>query len=377
MLTRRFVCLALTALLLVPMIATPALAEWDEDNWLWNIIGPERLALGDEFGCHGYEGVDIREDPLVVEDCRDYLVGFTDSSRWGKNPVSFGHPNGAVMAETATSLQNAGFSIIGDMIEGDSHSLELVQRTTSLEKGQADLDALENAEADSLISIYWIARWYDVKIREDKGAISLLESQDIWFTTWGEWHGHRDSSESFNRILNSEPTTQSYQISNFDDSNWDVPGTALFEWSEAPNQILFDGESALLIPTSQRHLITGVRPIEGGALITAAPGVTIDLIFDTANVSVSKTPQTTFNGLHHSVTIVGHHVTNLHEWSSDFYNSPLRFTWLIERPAALEMNWHLPVIAIAVLIATPATIKWLVARDQESQNVGPVDTDTL
>ena len=65
------------------MIATPALAEWDEDYWLWNIIGPERLALGDEFGCHGYEGVDIREAPLVVEDCRDYLVGFADSSRWG------------------------------------------------------------------------------------------------------------------------------------------------------------------------------------------------------------------------------------------------------------------------------------------------------
>jgi hypothetical protein len=86
---------------------------------------------------------------------------------------------------------------------------------------------------------------------------------------------------------------------------------------------------------------------------------------------------TTFNGLHHSVVIVGHHVTNLHEWSSDFYDSPLRFTWLIERPAALVMDWRLPVIAVAVLIATPVTIKFLVKRDQRiSEDVGSLDSDT-
>ena len=76
----------------------------------------------------------------------------------------------------------------------------------------------------------------------------------------------------------------------------------------------------------------------------------------------------TFNDLHHSVTVVGHHVKNLHEWASDFYDSPLLFTWLIERPAALEMDWRLPIIAIAVLIATPLTIKWLVARDKSTRD---------
>ena len=52
-------------------------------------------------------------------------------------------------------------------------------------KRSANISALEDAEQDSLVSIYWIARWYDVNIREDKGAISLLRSQDVWFTTWG------------------------------------------------------------------------------------------------------------------------------------------------------------------------------------------------
>ena len=57
-------------------------------------------------------------------------------------------------------------------------------------------------------------------------------------------------------------------------------------------------------------------------------------------------------------------MTNLHDWSSDFHNSPLRFTWLIERPSALEVDWRLPIFAVAVLIATPIAIKWVVYRDQ-------------
>ena len=111
--------------------------------------------------------------------------------------------------------------------------------------------------------------------------------------------------------------------------------------------------------------MTGIRPVEGGAFVTVAPGVSVDFIFESENVSVTHTPQSTFNGLHHSVSVVGHHVTNLHDWTSDFHNSPIRFTWLIERPASLEVDWRLPIFAVAVLIATPIAIKWVVARDQE------------
>jgi hypothetical protein len=75
-------------------------------------------------------------------------------------------------------------------------------------------------------------------------------------------------------------------------------------------------------------------------------------------------PLTTFNGLHHAVTVTGHHTTNLFHWSSDFVDSQLVFTWLIERPAEIEMNWPLLVIAASVLVAAPVTIRWLVNRDR-------------
>ena len=159
------------------MTAPAVVAEWEDDNWLRNIIGPERLELGDEFGCHGFEGIDVRDDPWVIEECSDYVNRFTDASRWGSQPISFGHPNGPVTEDIARVISDAGFSIIGDRIEGDDHGLNVVERLTSLEKGQANLSALENAERDSLVSIYWIARWHDINIREDKDAISLLKSQ--------------------------------------------------------------------------------------------------------------------------------------------------------------------------------------------------------
>ena len=363
--TRRVLGLLICSIILLPITAPTVVAEWDDDNWLRNIIGPERLELGDEFGCHGFEGVDVREELWVVEECRDYLNRFTDASRWGSQPISFGHPNGPVTENVANTISEAGFSIIGDRIEGDTYGLHAVQRLTSLEKGQANISALEDAEQDSLVSIYWIARWYDVNIREDKGAISLLRSQDVWFTTWGEWHGHKESGESFENILINDSKMKTYRISTSEQTSWEVPGTAFFEWSEAPLNIQFDGQDAPIIPSDQKHLLTGVRPVEGGAFVTVPPDVSVDFVFESENVSVTHTPQSTFNGLHHSVSVVGHHVTNLHDWTSDFHNSPLRFTWLIERPASLEVDWRLPVFAVAVLIATPIAIKWVVARDQE------------
>jgi len=103
--------------------------------------------------------------------------------------------------------------------------------------------------------------------------------------------------------------------------------------------------------------------VDEGIILSISPGNQVIINFE-ENLSFTHNPLKTFNQLHHSVTVVGHHVKNLHEWASDFYSSPLKFTWLIERPAALEMDWRLPVIAIAVLIATPLTIRYLVAQDK-------------
>ena len=367
---RRVVGLVLLAIFATPLFAPVTQAEWDEDNWLWNIIGPERLALGDEFGCHGYEGLNVIESPEVVMDCRDYLMDFTNASIWGHNPISYGLPNDDLNATTSQLFVDAGFEIVGDIGQVDNQQLRIISRTTSLEKGQTDMNALRDAPEDSLLSLYWIAKWHDVNIREDKDAIELLESQEIWFTTWGEWHNHEKSSRYWEHYPTSSDYTDSYIINTESTQSWDVPGTAWFSWSEPPLKITFNGEIAPLLTIEDRHLRIGVRMSDGGAWVTASSGMLVEFEFDNSNHNLeTPDPQITFNGLHHSVVVVGHHVTDLHKWSSDFHESPLRFTWLIERPAALEVDWRLPVIAAVVLIATPAAIKYIVNKDQEIQGM--------
>ena len=89
---RRIAGLLMVALLAIPTTAPAVVGEWGDDNWLQNIIGPERLAHGDEFGCHGYEGLDIREEDWVVQDCSSYLTEFTNASRWGRIQSHSGCP---------------------------------------------------------------------------------------------------------------------------------------------------------------------------------------------------------------------------------------------------------------------------------------------
>jgi len=90
--SRSIAGLLMVALLTIATTAPAVSADWEDDSWLDNIIGPERLAHGDEFGCHGYEGVSSTEEHWVIEACRDYLVGFINASRWGTQPISFGVP---------------------------------------------------------------------------------------------------------------------------------------------------------------------------------------------------------------------------------------------------------------------------------------------
>ena len=74
---------SLVLLIVLPFLASPVVGEWGEDSWLVNIIGPERLENGDEFGCHGYEGILTSENNWVIEGCKDYLMDSTNASRWG------------------------------------------------------------------------------------------------------------------------------------------------------------------------------------------------------------------------------------------------------------------------------------------------------
>lgn len=358
----RYKGLILLLIFVTPLIAPAAAAEWDDDNWLWNLIGPERLEHGDEFACHGYEGKNINDDNSIIESCKNYITKHTNSSRWGSEPISFGVPE-VIDNSTISSLKESGFIILGDNLETDVGDMFVIQRNGgSLEKNSADINLLDSADKDSLVSIYWEARIFDLKVREDKDAIDFLENQDVWYTTWGEWYNHRLSSSSINVDGSGNSLTVSLDESL--ESEWRVPGSIMIQTSSSVISITDSNDNSYpLLQPDIKTLQNGWRNIDEGLLLTITSGDTITIIFDNEHNS-SYSPLQTFNDLHHSVTIVGHHVTNLHEWASDFYDSPLIFTWLIERPSALEMDWRLPIIAIGVLIATPLTIKWLVSRDQ-------------
>ena len=361
----------LVVIFLTPVLTPTVMADWDDDNWLWNLIGPERLEHGDEFACHGYEGLDINYDNSVIESCKNYLSSHTNSSRWGSEPISFGVPdiitNSTISSlkesGTISSLKESGFIILGDNLKTETEDFFIVQRNGgSLEKNVADIGLLESAEKDSLISIYWEARIFDLKVREDKPAIDFLENQDIWYTTWGEWFNHNISSSRI--LIESSNSTINLELPINSDSNWNVPGSLMINTEANVSSVQFgDGEIFPLLTPDTKSLREGWRLTEKGIIISISPGDEVVIQLE-QNLSFSHSPLKTFNDLHHSVTVVGHHVKNLHEWASDFYDSPLLFTWLIERPAALEMDWRLPIIAITVLIATPLTIKWLVARDK-------------
>ena len=349
--------------LLATATAAPTVAgEWEDDSWLSNIIGPERLAHGDEFGCHGYEGVDTTEELWVIGACRDYLMEFTNASRWGAQPISFGIPGEEVDSATAGALMDAGFEIVGDLLSQAPEGLIMMMRNgASLEQGVADRDLLESADENSLVSIYWRARMDDLKLREDKDTMSWLEQQDVWFTTWGEWHHHRMSGNEV--VVTVEGSTITATLPN--QSSWAVPGTVRLQFDTRVVRVTdFSGMDLMVIEADQRNLLTGWSETADGLLLTIEPGMTASIELDGEPNSALSTPQVTFNGLHHAVTVVGHHTTNLFQWSSDFQKSDLVFTWLIERPADIEMNWALPVIAAAVLIAVPVSINYLVKRDQ-------------
>ena len=67
----------------------------------------------------------------------------------------------------------------------------------------------------------------------------------------------------------------------------------------------------------------------------------------------------------------------MREWSQDFRDTPLRFTWLIERSEIPEKTLLLPLLALCVLIATPLAIRWVLIKDKEvpsNSRTGNLDT---
>jgi hypothetical protein len=359
----RGVAFAVFVLFALPMLAPSAIGEWESDSWISNIIGPERLEHGDEFGCHGYEGVNTVDENWVIQACSDYVNGITSSSRWGERPISFGIEGESLDQNTSNSLISAGFEIVGDRLTGPSYDVVMMHRNgASLEKGASDKALLESIEEDTIVSIYWRARVDDLRIREDKDLISWLEQQDVWLTTWGEWHHHGISSNHANDSISLQGNEIAISLAELE--TWNVPGTVSIQFdSDVLGVTDSDGGTLAQISDSERNLTVGWRNIDGGILLTMARGTTVTVTLENSIESVKSSPMSTFNGLHHSVTIVGHHTTNLFQWSSDFQKSDLRFTWLLERPKSEAVGWELPFLAATVLIAVPVSVYFILRSD--------------
>ena len=144
-----------------------------------------------------------------------------------------------------------------------------------------------------------------------------------------------------------------------------MPGTSLIQFDTDVSGV-FDsnGDPYPVIPVESKKLQIGWRNVTGGILLTQHPGTNIIIQLSETPESASIEPAITFNGHRNAVTIVGHHTTNLFHWSSDFQESPLTFTWLIERPSEEEIDWTLPVIAVATLIAVPIAVNRVVKSDR-------------
>ena len=362
----RIASLLVSALICLPLLAPSVAGEWGTDTWLSSVIAEERLHSGDEFGCHGYEGVDTTDETWVIAACREYLEGQTNSSRWGKNPISFGMDSEVIGSEVGESLKSSGFQIVGDMVKEAPEGLNIaISNGASLEKGVADKDLIESSEEDSLVSVHWRARIGDLRVREDKDVISWLEEQPVWFTTWGEWHQHRASGNSTSALLDGSTITIESSSQRLGIDSWMVPGTVMVEFDSTVVDVKDSlGHSMPLLTGSERKLVVGWRNVDGGVIVTQKPNTTVYVELDNDAEQIETTPMTTFNDLNYSVTIVGHHTTNLFRWTQDFSGTELTFTWLIERPFNDEVGWKLPLFALTMLIAVPISIVYLLRTDQ-------------
>jgi len=364
----RIPSLLVSVLICLPLLAPTVAGEWGTDTWLSSVIAEERLDSGDEFGCHGFEGLDTTDEPWVIAACKEYLEGQTNSSRWGKNPISFGINSQVIDSEIGDSLKNSGFQIVGDMVEEAPEGLYIAIRNgASLEKGVADKGLIESADEDSLISVHWRARIGDLRVREDKDVISWLEEQPVWFTTWGEWHHHRESGNSTSAFLQGSTVTIASSSHKTGGDSWMVPGTVMVEFDSTVLDVTDSfGLPMPLLTGSERKLVVGWRNVDGGIIVTQNPNTTVYVELDTNAEQIEVTPMVTFNDLNYSVTVVGHHTTNLFRWTQDFSGTELTFTWLIERPFDDEVGWKLPLFALTMLIAVPISIVYLLRTDQFS-----------
>ena len=357
------VAIFMLGVLLLPL-ALPGAVAWRADGWLsQEIVGGERLALGDEFGCHGMPNKGLADDIGVVNECKDYLTSQINASKWGSEPLSFGVYEGIGNLEYNV-LNDAGFRVVGDdVITNQNSNIWSIGRSGgSLEKNVASSsDITEAIATNGYASLYWEAEIEDLNVRRDKDVLAWIESQDYWFTTWGEWYS------SSHEAIEVERTEQSITVkgSPTSEGGWDVPGNTLLTISGG--QFLsverIDDGTIDELTIDDNHLKVGYRILNGtGVALTMPQDALVRITWEGTDAEILL-EEGAFNNFTPFMAI-GHHTTDLFEWSSPFQNSPLRFTWLIEPQADIEPSWILPMLAILIVLVAPIAVKITLRHDK-------------
>ncbi len=345
-------------------LSMPNAVAWRADGWLiQEVVGGERLGLGDEFGCHGMPGKYVEDDISVIEECKEYLTSQINASKWGVEPLSFAIESESIDALTYNTMENAGFRIFGDhgVTNLDGRLWNVERNAGSLEQNVASKTMIEEAiNRDGYASVYWEARIADLNVRRDRDVVSWLDEQDYWFTTWGEWYSSNHMATEVER--NSESVT--LKGSSSATGGWDVPGNTrvTITGGEFSSVERIDGPIDQLT-LDNNHLKVGYRILNGTAVALTIPSealVEITWVGEDAEIQIT---QGTFNDFPPFVA-VGHHTNDLFEWSSPFQDSEIRFTWLIEPQPDVKPSWILPLLAILVVLVVPIAIRSTLAHDQ-------------
>ncbi|MEC7437068.1 MAG: hypothetical protein VYB27_08280, partial [Candidatus Thermoplasmatota archaeon] len=349
-----------------------------EYGWLTRLSGPERLALGDEFGCHGMPDVSILEDVNSVDACISYVNSLIPASRWGNNTLSFGLPTDysqhSNYQELKNSLLSSGIKAVDNtqFSENFSEFSSFQVNAGSLEKSIASVESIQTASQENgIVIMSWIAEMEDLNVRRDRDVVDWIEDQPFWFTTPGEIISSQKVVE-VNSFNNTSSIVEVRQPS-AEFGLWETPGNSLITTNGINSNGLSvasvkytNGSELTELNSNDNHLREGWRFDNGSLHLSLFPN-TVALIDYNTNESIDSVEVTpnNFNGMIPFI-VYGLHVVDLFEWSSGFKDSSIRFTWLIEPRPVTQMDWILPVIAGIVGIVTIIQMRRLIRSDDPS-----------
>ena len=373
------VTLAVILILSIPVV-NAELSDYphDEDAWLTRLAGPERLALGDEFGCHGMPDVSILEDANSVDACISYVNSLIPASRWGNNTLTFGLPTDSSQHSNSEELKNSllrsGIKAVDktQFSENFSDFSSFEVNAGSLEKSIASIESIQTASQENgIVIMSWIAEMEDLNVRRDRDVVDWIDEQPFWFTTPGEIISSKKVVEinSFNSTSSSVEVRQPPAESGL----WETPGNSLVTTNGINGNSFSvvsvnyaNGSELLELSSTDNHLREGWRFDNGSLHLSLLPN-TVALIEYNTNDSIDSVnvKPDTFNGMIPFI-VYGLHVVDLFEWSSGFKDSSIRFTWLIEPRPVTQMDWILPVVAGIVGIITIIQMRRLIVSDNPS-----------